>query len=105
MNQFYELDENLYNSLEEIDRQTSEKLQLKKEVEKFFESQIGKYILSRIEAESDAAIQKMIVSDPTDAKAITQYQNDIRTVNNIKNWLIDAIEEGLVIEENLRNKF
>jgi hypothetical protein len=105
MNQFYELDETLYDSIEEIDRVTGQKLQLKKEVEKFFDSQIGKYILTRIEAESNAAIQGMINADPTDSKSITQFQNEIRTVNSIKNWLIDAIEEGLVIEENLKNTF
>jgi uncharacterized protein (UPF0335 family) len=100
MNNFIELDESLYDHIEQIEKMESEKIQLGKDVEGFFSSKIGKYILAKIERESDQAIQSLITCEPSDQKKISQCQNDIRVVNSIKNWLIDAYEEAQMIETN-----
>ena len=70
----------------------------------FLESDVGLYILNKIDADTQQSIQGLIMCDPNDSKAIQTLQNEIRIVNSIKNWLAEAIEAGELATMALNNK-
>jgi len=77
---------------------------LGKMVEDFLTGDIGSFVLNKIDEETQAAIQELIICDPTDHKSIQEHQNTIRVVNSIKNWLAEAIEAGILATNALSNK-
>lgn len=74
------------------------------EVEAFLQSEIGRYIASRAEAEVEGAVEAMKVVEPDDAKAIRGLQNTIRVAESVLYWLADAIQSGLNAQAELHEQ-
>ena len=66
-----------------------------KQVEMFFNSDIGKYLLARSDSDIADAFNAMKVCDPKDGKMVQHYQNQIWRAESIRNWLEDCVVDGL----------
>jgi hypothetical protein len=75
-----------------------------RQVEQFFETDIGDYILQRAQKEIDEAVFKLKKVNPRDAELIQTYQNDIRVCESIISWLADAIAQGQAAVETLKGE-
>lgn len=64
------------------------------EVKAFLQSNIGRYLISRAEAERAEALEALANADPDNGKTIRTLQTSIRVVDHIQRWLAEAISEG-----------
>lgn len=64
------------------------------EVEKFFETDIGKYLLARSEAEVKQAVKELKAVDPEDSRTIRRLQNVINRNEGVEGWLAEIIKGG-----------
>ena len=64
------------------------------QVTQFLQSDIGDYLIKKSEGEIEAAMLKLKDVDPTDVKAITALQNEIKIAEKFQVWLGDAIAAG-----------
>lgn len=71
------------------------------EVEAFLQSEIGRYLTKRAEAEVEAAVEVLKVADPDDVKSIRGLQNTIKVAESVLYWLADAIQSGLNAQDEL----
>ena len=60
----------------------------------FLESEVGRYLKGRAEAEALEYTEQLKTVDPDDAKKIRDLQNGIYRAESVVQWLIEAIEEG-----------
>ncbi len=65
-----------------------------RQVELFLDSDIGKYLVKKAQAQSAQAMEELVVADPNDPKLIASIQNRIKVADSIIEWLGDAIAEG-----------
>lgn len=72
------------------------------EVERFFNSDVGKYVVSRANSEANAAIAEMKTVDYTDSAACAKIQADLNAPDNIIHWLTEVINEGQACEFQLK---
>jgi hypothetical protein len=73
------------------------------EAEKFIASRVGQYLINKIDDETESALQALVKADCTDAKAIQLLQNKVSMGTAIKDWLLQAVDEGIQADEALRN--
>jgi hypothetical protein len=66
-----------------------------KQVDNFFSSDIGKYLLARADDEAEQALVAFKTCDPTDVSKVTGIQNKILQSENFKTWLEEAVMDGL----------
>ena len=66
-----------------------------KQVEEFWTSHIGNYMMNRINAEVEEAFKEIKACDPKDGKLVQTIQNKIYRAESVKGWLEDAIIDGL----------
>lgn len=66
-----------------------------KQVEEFFNSDIGRYLLIKADSEKKGAIVDLKECDPTDWKEVQKHQNRIKMAEDIAFWLQDAVQRGL----------
>jgi hypothetical protein len=71
------------------------------EVEAFLQSDIGRYLTKRAEAEVEAAVEVMKSVDPEDVKSVRGLQNTIKVAESVLYWLADAIQSGLNAQAEL----
>lgn len=67
---------------------------LGKDAEDFLKSEVGQYIVGRIEQDIEDAKSKFIEVDPTDAKAVMSLQNDIKRAESLKQYFHEIIVAG-----------
>ena len=65
-----------------------------KQVEDFFETDIGNYILKRAQAEIDNATRDLRDVDPTDTRSVMKAQLNLKVAESVIKWLGDAIVAG-----------
>lgn len=71
------------------------------QAEAFLQSDIGRYLVSRAEAQIDAAVEALKGADPEDAKAIRALQNTIAVAESVQYWLADLIQQGENAQQQL----
>jgi len=64
------------------------------EAKKFFNSDIGRFILGRATEEIDQALSEFKDIDPTDDKGIRNLQQKIAVAEKLPIWLNECIVEG-----------
>jgi hypothetical protein len=69
-------------------------LMLCDEAERFFSSQLGKYVLGVSEQEVRAAVEDLKTVDPTDANKIRELQAKISTAEAAILWMAETIANG-----------
>ena len=72
------------------------------QVEAFINSDLGRYLLDRSNAEQKAAVEQLGNVDPDDPKAIRRLQFNLQVAAGIQNWLADLVVEARNAEETLR---
>lgn len=68
---------------------------LGEQVHVFLNTDIGSYMLNRSAAMREDAIAKLRGCDPEDANAVRKFQNEAWLADSVKQWLVDAIQDGL----------
>jgi len=74
------------------------------EVEAFLQSDIGRYLAKRAEAEVESAVEAMKVVDPEDTKSVRGLQNTIKVAESVLYWLAEAIQAGLNAQAELHEQ-
>ena len=64
------------------------------DVEAFMQSQIGRYLQEKANADRDAAMEALIDVDADDPSAVRKLQMDARCATNVLLWLGEAVSEG-----------
>ena len=72
------------------------------QVEAFINSDLGRYLLDRSNAEKKAALEQLGEVDPDDPKAIRRLRFNLQVAAGIQNWLADLVVEARNAEEGLR---
>ena len=72
------------------------------QVEAFINSDLGRYLLDRSNAEQKAALEQLGEVDPDDPNAIRRLQFNLQVAAGIQNWLADLVVEARNAEEALR---
>ena len=75
-----------------------------KQVEEFWTSDIGNYLMNRIDSEVVGAFKEIKNCDPKDGKLVQTIQNKIYRSESIKSWLEDAIVDGLQSFKELEDR-
>ena len=68
---------------------------LGKQIEEFFSSDVGKYLLRRADIDREDALLELARCDPEDAKAIRGLQNKVLVSEKVRGWLEQAVLRGL----------
>lgn len=66
-----------------------------KQVDMFWDSDIGQYLLKRALAEYNSAISELIQVHPTDVGKIAQLQMKATRAEQFREWLSAAIQDGI----------
>jgi len=66
-----------------------------KQVEAFWDSQVGNYLHARIKLCYSDAIAELKSVDPTDMRAVMKAQNKVALAEQINTWVSEAILDGL----------
>ena len=71
------------------------------QAEAFLHSDVGRYLVSRAEAQIDEAVELLKNADPEDAKSIRSLQNEIVVAESVQYWLADLIQQGENAQQQL----
>lgn len=77
---------------------------LGREVDAFWRSHMGAYLLKRADAEYVEALTALKTWDATDATSILRLQSEIWRAESFRAWLSKAITDGLTAEANLEDR-
>jgi hypothetical protein len=69
----------------------------------FFQSDLGQYVVSRAQQESEDALAELKQVDPEDAKKIRYLQNRIHISEKALGWLQEMLIAGKQAMETLRD--
>jgi hypothetical protein len=72
------------------------------EVEHFKDSLIGRFLLSRAQAERSAALELLAEVDPVDAERIRYLQSAVQRCDSFGSWLDEALIAGRNAELELQ---
>ncbi len=78
--------------------------QLGLQVEAFLNSDVGAYLIARSEQESHSLMEKLKKADPSDCVGIIRIQEAIKRSESFKEWLVEAVENGLKATEVLQQR-
>lgn len=67
---------------------------LGKDAEEFLNTELGRYIIERAEAEEKEAIEELTNVWPWNRRKIQRLQNQIWRVRSLKGWFADLIVSG-----------
>jgi hypothetical protein len=67
----------------------------------FLNSNIGKYLLNKIDKQVESALHNLRNVDPYNPQDIQKYQNDIRVAESSKAFLREAINEGFNAQQRI----
>jgi len=73
------------------------------QVEAFLQSDIGRYLVQRAEAQVDEYVESLKRVDPDDPRQIRSIQHNINVAEAIQYWLADAIQSGINAQAELHN--
>lgn len=76
------------------ERELLQRVAMGMEAEQFLGSNLGRYIVSRAEAERDDAIADLKEADAEDARNIRDLQARIWRAESVQFWLADLINDG-----------
>lgn len=68
---------------------------LAEQLESFWKSDVGQYLLRRANLEYNAALAAFVRCDPTNSKEVQLIQGKLAQATNFKKWLEEGIAEGL----------
>lgn len=68
---------------------------LGEQVDAFMRSDVGQYLLSRIDSEYETGIEQLKAAPATDASAVLMAQSKVLRAESMREWLSQAIYEGL----------
>lgn len=74
------------------------------QVEAFLQSDIGRYLVQRAEAQVEEAVEKLKRCDPENSTQIRAIQHDIQVAEGIQYWLAEAIQSGLNAQQQLHDQ-
>lgn len=66
-----------------------------KQVEIFWDSRIGQYLLENTLQDYNTALEKLKTVDPSDTKTILRLQGEVWRAESFRDWLSDAITAGM----------
>lgn len=67
---------------------------LGKDSEEFIESELGRYIIGRVEQDRADAVEKLVSTHPWRRRRIRELQNEIWRCDTFKGWLADCVIRG-----------
>lgn len=76
-------------------RETLKTIDFGFEVQAFLDSNIGRYLIGRAEADVEEAVEKLKHVSPENACQIRALQHTIHVAENIQYWLGEAVQAGL----------
>ena len=71
------------------------------QAEAFLQSDIGRYLVQRAEAQIEEAVELLKEADPEDPKTIRALQNTIAVAESVQYWLADVIQQGENAQQQL----
>ena len=74
------------------------------QVEAFLQSDIGRYLVQRAEAQVEEAVEKLKRCSPEDSAQIRAIQHTIQVAESIQYWLAEAIQSGLNAQQQLHDQ-
>ena len=74
------------------------------QVEAFLQSDIGRYLVQRAEAQVEESVEKLKRCDPENSTQIRAIQHDIQVAEAIQYWLAEAIQSGLNAQQQLHDQ-
>lgn len=78
--------------------------QLGLQVEAFLNSDVGAYLLARAEQETHKLIEALKTVNPSSPVEILRLQEGIKRSESFKEWLVEAVENGLKATEVLEQR-
>lgn len=91
--------------MEESDRQAMFDLAaLGREVDAFWGSRMGEYLLTRCDREYVTALEQLKTCDPTNSTLIIRLQGEVWRAQSFRGWLEEAIRTGLSAENLLEER-
>ena len=74
------------------------------QVELFLNSEVGRYLVERAEAEEQVAVAELIDAKPNDFFANRDIRNRIKITTMFREWLADAVQAGIAAGVRLREQ-
>lgn len=74
------------------------------QVEAFLQSDIGRYLVERAEAQVEEAVEQLKRADPEDTRRLRAIQHDIHVAEAIQYWLAEAIQAGINAQQELHDQ-
>ena len=81
-----------------------ERAQFGKQIEAFWNSQIGNYLRTRARECYTSAIVRLKNADATDVRAVMEAQNDAKVAEWFEDWLAQGIQDGITSLNILQGK-
>ncbi len=74
------------------------------EAEYFLRSDLGKYIIKKVNEERENAIEELVKTYPKreGIEKIIELQNAVYRADSLQTWLAEAIQNGFYAEEQLK---
>ena len=66
-----------------------------KQIQQFWDSDVGAYLRTRAQECYTAAIRKLKDCDPTDSKTVARLQAEVWRAESFEDWLSEGIVDGL----------
>ncbi len=76
---------------------------LGRDADEFLSTELGRYLLGRIDIEIETAVNQLKSVHPWRRKRIQALQNEIWRAESVKNWLEELIIEGRNAEQTLED--
>ena len=74
------------------------------QVEAFLQSDLGRYLVQRAEAQVEEAVELLKRCSPEDSAHIRAIQQTIQVAESIQYWLAEAIQSGLNAQQQLHDQ-
>ena len=74
------------------------------QVEAFLQSDIGRYLVQRAEAQVDEQVEALKQVDADSPSQIRSIQHNIQVAEAIQYWLADAIQSGINAQADLHDR-
>lgn len=74
------------------------------QVEAFLQSDLGRYLVQRAEAQVEEAVEQLKRCSPEDSAQIRAIQHTIQVAESIQYWLAEAIQSGLNAQQQLHDQ-
>ena len=74
------------------------------QVEAFLQSDLGRYLVQRAEAQVEEAVELLKRCSPEDSAQIRAIQHTIQVAESIQYWLAEAIQSGLNAQQQLHDQ-